>query len=118
MAELGLGMQVCLAPSTVFTNSLSNDIIIYTDTNTQKILMGTLSNAPSLLTITGNNLGILGNFSAIPVVTELLTDFRVAEILRAYTHNIEGKRLALHKYASELLDAGEAEKAWQVLLVD
>jgi hypothetical protein len=68
--------------------------------------------------LSGNNLGILGNFSAIPVVTELLTDFRVAEILRAYTHNIEGKRLALHKYASELLDVGEAEKAWQVLLVD
>lgn len=68
--------------------------------------------------LSGNNLGILGNFSAIPVVTELLTDFRVAEILRAYTHNIEGKRLALHKYAAELLDLGEAEKAWQVLLVD
>lgn len=72
-----------------------------------------IRNSPVL---TGNNLGILGNSTAIPVVTEMLEDIRFADLMRTHTHDTEARRLALHQYAKELLDAGNVDKAWQVLL--
>ena len=66
--------------------------------------------------LTGNNLGILGNCTEIPVVTEVLQDNRFAELLKLYTHDAEARRNGLHQYAKELLDSGEVDKAWQVLL--
>lgn len=73
-----------------------------------------IRNSPVL---TGNNLGMLGNSTTIPVVTEMLEDIRFTDLMRTYTHDSEARRLALHQYAKELLDAGSVEKAWQVLLV-
>jgi len=66
--------------------------------------------------LTGNHLGILGNSTSIPVVAEMLYDDRLAQIVRDYNTDDEAKRNALHEYAKELLDAGNVEKAWQVLL--
>ncbi len=66
--------------------------------------------------LTGNNLGSLGNSSSIPVVAELINDARFTEILRTYTHDAEARKTALHQYAKDLLDAGNVETAWQVLL--
>jgi flavin reductase (DIM6/NTAB) family NADH-FMN oxidoreductase RutF len=66
--------------------------------------------------LSGNNLGLLGNSSAIPVVSEILYDDRLTQILREYIDNEPGKTHALHIYAKELLETGELEKAWQVLL--
>jgi flavin reductase (DIM6/NTAB) family NADH-FMN oxidoreductase RutF len=68
--------------------------------------------------LTGNNLGMLGNCTAIPVVSKPLYDDRISAILKTYTHDTAGKKDALHQYAKELLDANDTQKAWQVLLAE
>lgn len=66
--------------------------------------------------LTGNNLGMLGNSTNIPVVSDVLYDDRLISILKEYTADNDGLHNALHTYAKELLDAGDVDKAWQVLL--
>lgn len=66
--------------------------------------------------LTGNNLGILGNSTFIPVVAEMLYDDRLTQIVRDYEQDEKAKQNALHVYAKELLESGDIEKAWQVLL--
>ena len=66
--------------------------------------------------LTGNNLGMLGNTASVPVVGEMLQDDRLYTIVREYENNDAGRIAALHLYAKELLDVGDVEKAWQVLL--
>jgi flavin reductase (DIM6/NTAB) family NADH-FMN oxidoreductase RutF len=68
--------------------------------------------------LTGNNLGMLGNSTSLPVVGEVLYDDRLTQIIKEYGGDATGKRDAMHLYAKELLDAGEIEKAWQVLLAE
>jgi len=68
--------------------------------------------------LTGNNLGILGNCTSIPVVSGMFTDDRLNEILKGNTHDEDAKTEALHQYAKELLDAGKVTIAWQVLLAE
>lgn len=66
--------------------------------------------------LTGNNLGLLGNTTSIPVVSNMLYDDRLNHILSEYSNNNGARLHALHHYAKELLDDGAIEKAWQVLL--
>lgn len=66
--------------------------------------------------LTGNNLGMLGNSSSLPVVTEPLYDDRLTQILRDYEEDERGRIHELHTYARELLNAGDVTKAWSVLL--
>ncbi len=66
--------------------------------------------------LTGNNLGMLGNCTTIPVVSEPLQDDRLSRILREYTHDEAAKKEALHQYAKELLEHKEVDKAWKVLM--
>jgi flavin reductase (DIM6/NTAB) family NADH-FMN oxidoreductase RutF len=66
--------------------------------------------------LTGNNLGMLGNSAVIPVVDEVLYDDRLSQLIKEYGVNDASRRQALHIYAKELLDQGNVEKAWQVLL--
>jgi flavin reductase (DIM6/NTAB) family NADH-FMN oxidoreductase RutF len=66
--------------------------------------------------LSGNNLGMLGNSTAVPVVAELIEDGRLTDIFKTYTHDAEARKTALHQYAKDLLDIGQVEKAWQVLL--
>lgn len=66
--------------------------------------------------LTGNHLGVLGNCTSIPVVTAIEDNTRLNELLKAHTHDAEALRNNLHQYARELIDAGDVEKAWQVLL--
>ncbi len=66
--------------------------------------------------LTGNNLGMLGNCTTIPLVAAQNDDDRLTSILREYTHDEDAKKDALHQYAKELLDAKDINKAWQVLL--
>lgn len=66
--------------------------------------------------LTGNNLGLLGNSTSVPVLTEILEDTRFADLMKTYVHDSDGLRNALHQYAKDLLDAGNVDKAWQVLL--
>jgi len=66
--------------------------------------------------LSGNNLGILGNSAAIPIVSEMLYDDRLTQILKEFEMDDQAKIKALHAYGKELLEHGETEKAWQVLL--
>lgn len=66
--------------------------------------------------LSGNDLGILGNCTAIPVVADLKDDERLIEILKAYDENDPLKVKALHEYAKELIERGELDTAWKVLL--
>lgn len=66
--------------------------------------------------LTGNNLGVLGNSTSIPIVSDVLYDDRLMQILRDYEQDQVAKVNALHTYAKELIETGETEKAWQVLL--
>lgn len=66
--------------------------------------------------LTGNNLGMLGNCTTIPILAEVFTDDRLTEIQKEFSHNEAAKKEALHQYAKELLDTGDVNKAWQVLL--
>ncbi len=66
--------------------------------------------------LTGNNLGMLGNSTIIPIVSDQFEDERFQSIQREYTHDEDARKKALHLYAKELLDGGDVGKAWQVLL--
>lgn len=66
--------------------------------------------------LTGNNLGLLGNSTSIPVVDTVLYDDRLTHILRDNSNDESTLTTALHLYAKELLDEGDVHKAWQVLL--
>jgi flavin reductase (DIM6/NTAB) family NADH-FMN oxidoreductase RutF len=66
--------------------------------------------------LTGNHLGILGNSTSIPVVTGVPSDERLVQVLREYEGDTAGRISALHHYAVELLDRGETDRAWEVLL--
>lgn len=66
--------------------------------------------------LTGNNLGILGNSTSLPVVSEPLYDERLRQILRDYEGDDNNRIRELHGYAKELLDTGDVAKAWSVLL--
>ncbi len=68
--------------------------------------------------LTGNNLGMLGNSTSMPVVSEMIYDERLSVLLKEYTHDEDAKQQALHLYAKELLDSGDVYKAWQVLLAE
>lgn len=66
--------------------------------------------------LTGNDLGLLGNSTSLPVVDTILYDDQLTQILRDNTGNQQALYTALHTYAKELLDAGNVHKAWQVLM--
>jgi hypothetical protein len=68
--------------------------------------------------LTGNNLGMLGNCTSIPVVDDIIQDDRLTQILREYGTDELAKQLAQHQYAKELLDHGDVHKAWQVLMAE
>lgn len=66
--------------------------------------------------LTGNDLGILGNCTEIPVTTEITNDGRLEQILSDFSDRGQREE-ALQHYAKDLLDEGDIEKAWQVLLM-
>lgn len=66
--------------------------------------------------LSGNHLGILGNTSAIPASSAIENDGRLEQILSDFRER-EQRLQALQHYAKELLDEGNIEKAWQVLLM-
>lgn len=66
--------------------------------------------------LTGNHLGMLGNVHAMPDIDASFSDDRVKNIFQYYAVSPTEMETELHKYAAELLNAGNIEKAWQVLL--
>lgn len=69
--------------------------------------------------LTGNNLGQLGNVEKLPSSAEL-AEFKksatVLETLTKYNTNNKELQLQLHTIAKELLDKGNVDEAWKVLL--
>lgn len=66
--------------------------------------------------LTGNNLGILGNSTNIPIVAAPLNDDRLLQLLRTYEADKVTLQKELHQYAKEIIESGDVEKAWQILL--
>ncbi len=66
--------------------------------------------------LTGNNLGILGNSTNIPIVAAPLNDDRLLQLLRTYEADKVTLQKELHHYAKEIIESGDVEKAWQILL--
>ncbi len=67
--------------------------------------------------LSGNNLGQLANVSRLPIVDTSFFDNKAKNIVQYYSINPEEMEQELHRYAKELLDNNETEKAWQILLV-
>lgn len=68
--------------------------------------------------LTGNNLGQLANVHEYPVVNPAFEDDKLKNIIQYFSINPDEMDQELHKYAKELLDAGNVTEAWQVLLAD
>lgn len=66
--------------------------------------------------LTGNDLGMLGNSTEIPIVSQLNTDERLREIHKSYNDSFSVLRKNIHLYAKELLAKNEVDQAWNALL--
>ncbi|MFZ9694578.1 MAG: flavin reductase family protein [Chitinophagaceae bacterium] len=66
--------------------------------------------------LSGNNLGQLANCTSIPVVDASFQDDHLKQIIQYYSVNPEEMEKELHRYAQQLLEKGNTEGAWQVLL--
>ncbi len=65
---------------------------------------------------TGNNLGQLANVHQMPHIDATFNDDKLKNIIQYYAINPNEMEKELHSYAKELLDAGNVNAAWQVLL--
>ncbi|MBM3411789.1 MAG: flavin reductase family protein [Bacteroidetes bacterium] len=66
--------------------------------------------------LTGNHLGQLANFSNIPPLDPEFQDPHLKQIVQYFSVNPDQMEMEIHRYASQLLNKGEANAAWQVLL--
>ncbi|CAN5120638.1 flavin reductase family protein [soil metagenome] len=69
--------------------------------------------------LTGNNLGRLGNVERLPNMDEVITFSQspeVQKINQKFLNDPDKHVLHLHQYAKELIEAGEVDLAWKVLL--
>src|SRR5690606_4120871 len=65
--------------------------------------------------LTGNDLGILANCTAIPAKQVDFADARLHTIINEHTdHNAQ--KQARHQYAQQRIAEKESDKAWQILL--
>lgn len=68
--------------------------------------------------LTGNNLGQLANVCDTPVIDPAFYDDRLKNIIQYYSVSPEEMEKELHLYAKELLDLGQVDAAWQILLAN
>lgn len=66
--------------------------------------------------LTGNHLGQLANLHESPVVDPAFEDEHLKNIVQYYSLNPADMEKELHTYAAKLLDNGNVNAAWQVLL--
>jgi len=66
--------------------------------------------------LTGNHLGLLGNVHDIPEIDPAFDDERLKNIIQYFSISPAEMEKELHRYAAELLDKGNVNVAWQVLL--
>lgn len=68
--------------------------------------------------LTGNQLGLLANVEAIPAAnTDLEDDPHIQNLLAMWQSDQIQLRNELQRYAAIALDAGELDRAWQILLL-
>jgi flavin reductase (DIM6/NTAB) family NADH-FMN oxidoreductase RutF len=67
-------------------------------------------------TLTGNQLGQLANVHELPAVDIAFEDAHLKNIVQYFSINPTDMEVELHRYAAQLLDAGNVAAAWQVLL--
>lgn len=70
--------------------------------------------------LTGNNLAQLGSAVVLPSPEEVQAKREEREVKRILQRHGEGLELreALHEMAKELLDKGQVEEAWKIVLID
>ena len=69
--------------------------------------------------MTGNHLGMLGNIESLPTEEEVknfANEPEVRSILDSFDDD-ENIQLELHKLAADLLNEGEVDTAWKVLMM-
>ena len=66
--------------------------------------------------LSGNDLGKLANFPQQPAIDPRFEDAHVRQIIQYYSLNPDELEKELHLHAKKLLEKGEVENAWQVLL--
>ncbi len=69
--------------------------------------------------LTGNNLGRLGNVEHLPepeAVLAFAKDTRILEIFERFSHHQESLEDHLHLLAKEVLETGDIDSAWKILL--
>lgn len=66
--------------------------------------------------LTGNHLGQLANVQSLPIVNPAFEDGKLKNIVQYFSINPVDMEKELHHYAKKLLDDGNVESAWQVLL--
>jgi len=66
--------------------------------------------------LTAIELDLLVGLPALPVIDPAFYDERLKNIFQYYSINPEEMELELHVYAKELLNRGQVDDAWQVLL--
>ena len=66
--------------------------------------------------LTGNHLGQLANVYELPVIDPSFQDEKLRHIFQYYSINPEEMEKELQIYATQLLDNGKVQEAWQVLL--
>ena len=69
MSELTSFITIAPSNAFMFTNSSNNDLVIYTESNSQNILFGVQSNVPGMLSITSNLLTVGG--SILPFIDNM-----------------------------------------------
>ena len=67
--------------------------------------------------LTGNDLGMLANVHEFPISNPSFSDDSVKQIVQYFSIDPEEMELELHRYAKQLLENNDVEKAWQVLLM-
>ena len=71
--------------------------------------------------LTGNNLGQLGNIEVLPTSEEIelvKKDLEIQEILRETMSDPQLREVKVHAKAKALLDQGDVQTAWKVLLIE
>lgn len=66
--------------------------------------------------LSGNQLGQLANVHEMPVIEPSFDDAHLKQIIQYYSINPDEMEKELHTYASVLLNKGQVQQAWQVLL--
>ncbi|WP_270089411.1 flavin reductase family protein [Sphingobacterium sp. SYP-B4668] len=69
--------------------------------------------------LTGNHLGLLANVEELPLLKQsAATNLLIQQLLNTWQNDTQQLQLHLHQYAAQLLDDGEIEQAWQILLLN